>query len=262
MRKKLILIAVLAILLVAMLLTRCGKKDTQTLSKDGNGDAVQTFTGVDPAKTRPLGKVESLPDNGGITITVEENGESVVHTFIDVTADAWYVDALNYVVSGGWMDGSTDESGKEQFRPDYGVTRVQLASILYRYAGGESVAAQHSYSDVKSEDWYYDCVNWADSEGLLGGVNDERYGVDEFLTCEQAIIVLHRLAGKPKPTATLEDYPYAPKVSDYGMDAVRWAWGEGLLDEKECVWYPTQAISRAQVAQLLMRYDMLTLAAD
>ena len=36
-----------------------------------------------------------------------------------------------------------------------------------------------------------------------------------------------------------------------------WAWNNGLITEKECVWYPTQAISRAQVALLLMRYDTL-----
>ena len=56
---------------------------------------------------------------------------------------------------------------------------------------------------------------------------------------------------------TLDDYPYAPKVSESGRDAVTWAWNNGLITEKECVWYPTQAISRAQVALLLMRYDTL-----
>ena len=78
-----------------------------------------------------------------------------------------------------------------------------------------------------------------------------------FLSCEQAIIVLYRLAGEPTVTGTLDDYPYAPKVSESGRDAVTWAWNNGLITEKECVWYPTQAISRAQVALLLMRYDAL-----
>jgi len=65
--------------------------------------------------------------------------------------------------------------------------------------------------------------------------------------------VLHRLAGSPESNASLEDYPYAPKVSETNLSAVRWAWEKGLIAEDECVWYPTQAVSRAQIALLLMR---------
>ena len=52
-------------------------------------------------------------------------------------------------------------------------------------------------------------------------------------------------------------FSYAPKVSETNLSAVRWAWEKGLIAEDECVWYPTQAVSRAQIALLLMRYDQL-----
>ena len=55
--------------------------------------------------------------------------------------------------------------------------------------------------------------------------------------------MLHRLAGSPESNASLEDYPYAPKVSETNLSAVRWAWEKGLIAEDECVWYLTQAVS-------------------
>ena len=63
--------------------------------------------------------------------------------------------------------------------------------------------------------------------------------------------MIYRLAGEPTVSGTLDDYPYAPKVSESGRDAVTWAWNNGLITEKECVWYPTQAISRAQFVTIL-----------
>ena len=77
------------------------------------------------------------------------------------------------------------------------------------------------------------------------------------MTCEQALIGLYRVAGEPETDGSLTDYPYAAKVSESGRSAVDWAWKNGLITEVECVWYPTQAISRAQVALLLMRYSAM-----
>ena len=153
----------------------------------------------------------------------------------------------------------TDVGGElSLFRPNYGMTRAQLAMILYRFAGGEPVAApRHTYGDVSSGEWYYDCVNWADTNGYIKPESTDSFGVEAYCSCEEVLAVLHRLAGSPESNASLEDYPYAPKVSETNLSAVRWAWEKGLIAEDECVWYPTQAVSRAQIALLLMRYDQL-----
>ena len=61
--------------------------------------------------------------------------------FSDVSAGSWYADAVEYVSDNGLMSGTDVGGGLSLFRPNYGMTRAQLAMILYRFAGGEPVAA-------------------------------------------------------------------------------------------------------------------------
>lgn len=256
MQKKWLLIAALAALLIVMLVTRCGKKDkVADTNVQPTGQDQQSISAAWSEKA--LGVVTAQTDGQGIEITVERNGESVVYAFSDINIDSWCVEAVNYAVSNGLMSGVDDGSGESLFHPDYGMTRAQLAMILYRFAGGEPVEPKHSYSDVPDYEWYYDCVNWADAQGLITPSSEDSFGVNEYCSCEEVLVILHRLTGSPSSTASLEGYPYAPKVSESGINAVRWAWEKGLIAEDECVWYPTQAVSRAQIALLLMRYDSL-----
>lgn len=256
MKKRIWRILVLALALLALVALRARsdkKAETQTAEQKPEDTAVMAVSG----ETREIrmGKVVENTARGGIDLTVTaEDGTETTYTFTDVAADAWYTRAVNFAVSAELMNGVAD---KDLFQPEYGISCELFTVIIYRLANGQAAAPSVHFNDVEEGKWYYDAVNWAVKEGLLSGKSDKEFGVGDFMTCEQALIVLYRLAGEPKTDATLEDYPYAPKVSSYGLDAVKWAWGSGLITEKECVWYPTQAISRAQVALLLMRYSAM-----
>ena len=164
MRKKLLVILLLVVLIV-LVVTRCGgKKDQQNDPADGQGFAQQSGKAELPAELK-LGVVTET-ESGAMQLEVEQNGEKTVYVFSDITINDWYVPAVNYVVTNGLMSGTDVGGGLSLFRPNYGMTRAQLAMILYRFAGGEPVAApRHTYGDVSSGEWYYDCVNWADTNG-------------------------------------------------------------------------------------------------
>ena len=222
MQKKLLIPILVVLVLVIVLMVRgCGNKDASQGDKQDETQDVQTDTFDNTNTTGNDVRTElgtmTANESGGVDITVTADGLQTTYTYTDVAPDAWYADAVNYVVSTGVMSG---DDTQHLFQPEYGVERSQFAVIVYRFAGGA-------------------------------------FDPSGFLSCEQAIIVLYRLAGEPTVSGTLDDYPYAPKVSECGRDAVTWAWNNGLITEKECVWYPTQAVSRAQVALLLMRYDAL-----
>ena len=259
MRKKwlimILLVLVLAIMLVLRLKGTKDREDASTNNADGQTEQTDANSAADTNNVtdETLGSL-AANENGGVDITVTaKDGTAKTYTFTDVALDAWYAQAVDYVVSTGVMSGDEEQS---LFRPEYGVERSQFAVIMYRFAGGTPTAEEASFSDLTGDEWYYEYVKWMVGEGLMGG-NGGAFDPNGFLSCEQALIVLYRLAGEPAITGTLEGYPYAPKVSESGKDAVTWAWNSGLITEKECVWYPTQAVSRAQVALLLMRYDTL-----
>lgn len=252
MRKKLILLLLLLAALAALVLTRCGKSGAAQPETFAADSAVQSVaTG---GKTQKLGTVTAL-EGGGIEIATEADGEAKTYRFSDLSAEDWCVPAVSFAVANGLMNGVEDGNGDLLFEPDYGMTRAQLASILFSYAGGELSGVKRSFGDVAEGDWYYDAVCWAMAQGYIEPEDSETFGASSFCSCEEVLTILHRVAGSPASNASLEDYPYAPKVSEDGLTATRWAWEKGLIAEDECVWYPTQAVSRAQIALLLMRFD-------
>lgn len=258
MQKKLLIPILVVLVLVIVLMVRgCGNKDASQDDKQDETQDVQTDTFDNTNTTGNDVRTElgtmTANESGGVDITVTADGPQTTYTYTDVAPDAWYADAVNYVVSTGVMSG---DDTQHLFQPEYGVERSQFAVIMYRFAGGTPTEEDAEFSDLAGDEWYYEYVEWMVGKGLMGG-NGGAFNPSDFLSCEQAIIVLYRLAGEPTVSGTLDDYPYAPKVSESGREAVIWAWNNGLITEKECVWYPTQAISRAQVALLLMRYDAL-----
>ena len=203
-----------------------------------------------------LGRVSQNPDGPGIRIVIDsENGPSTTYVFEDVAIDSWYADAVNFAVSAGLMTGVSAD--QPVFHPEYGIMRESVAMILYRFANGQPAKPRYSFSDVVEGEWYYNAVNWAANQQYMTALESSEFGIGKYMTVEHALICIYRLAGEPDTDATLMDYPYAMKVSDAGRNAVSWAWENGLITEVECVWYPTQAISRAQIALLLMRYSIM-----
>ena len=203
-----------------------------------------------------LGTVRENTEQGGVDITViGEDGTEEVHTFTDVVPDSWYVNAVNFAVSAKLMNGIGEEP---IFQPEYGMLRESFAQVLYRFTHGRPVEPKRKFSDVAEDSWYYDAVSWVTNERIMPSFDTSTFGVGQYMTCEQTLICLYRVAGQPDTDGTLENYPYASKVSGAGRSAVDWAWKIGLITEDECVWYPTQAISRAQVALLLMRLSSMS----
>lgn len=260
MPKKTILLVILTVLLIALVLTRCRgeKKQQELFTQHDSAQTVQTGTDEKTkSHVQKLGTVTGA-ENGGIKIETEQDGEPVSYSFSDISIDDWCVQAINFAVTNGLMTGMDNGSGSMRFRPDHGVTREQLAMILYSFTDAEPAASTYEFDDVKESDWYRDCVCWAAAEGYIAPSSEESFGVGEFCSCEEVLTVLHRVAGSPSSSMPLEDYPYAAKVSENALTATRWAWEKGLIAEDECVWYPTQAVSRAQIALLLMRYDAVS----
>ena len=76
--------------------------------------------------------------------------------------ETWYSKAMDWGVENGITDGTNAEVG---------ITREQLAVMLYRYAGVEKTQADLSgFADSGSiSDWASDAMNWAVAEGILTG---------------------------------------------------------------------------------------------
>ena len=88
--------------------------------------------------------------------------------FNDVESDTWYTSAVRWAaalnISGGYGDGT--------FGVADDITREQVVTMLYRYAGSPAVNGNYlaSFPDAdKISSWAKDAMNWAVSVGLING---------------------------------------------------------------------------------------------
>ena len=91
--------------------------------------------------------------------------------FSDVSADAWYADAVAYVRDNGLMSGTSETT----FEPE---GRGMLATTLYRIAGSPSLENEnlgYPYADVPGDAWYADGFYWAQLAGTGDWMEGQRF---------------------------------------------------------------------------------------
>ncbi len=100
-------------------------------------------------------------------------------SFLDVAEGSWYAEAVSWAASKHVVDGY----GEGLFGPNDGVSREQLATILWRFSeakgGGDRLPAEPAdlsvFQDVSQiSGWAYEAMEWAVGTGLVTGVGDGR----------------------------------------------------------------------------------------
>ena len=185
--------------------------------------------------------------------TEPEEPETPALPFTDVAEGAWYYDAVAYCYENGIMDGTSGTT----FAPGMLLNRAMAAQVLYNLADG-AVTTSAGFPDVAASAWYADAVNWAAAQGYVTGYDNGSFGPEDSLTREQLAVILYRYAGSPEPTGSLDGFTDAASTSDYAVDALRWAVGEGLLTGKDGGRLdPAGTASRAELAQILARFAQM-----
>ena len=174
--------------------------------------------------------------------------------FRDVQADAWYADAVQYVVSEGLMNG-TDAAA---FSPDTSMSRAMLVTVLYRLSGEPAVSQDSGFADVAADAYYADAVSWATEQGIVTGTSQTAFSPDESVTREQMAALLYRYAGEPPAAEDLSAYADADSVSAYASDAMAWCVENGVLNGTDgSRLEPAASATRAEVAAVLQRFAAL-----
>ena len=106
--------------------------------------------------------------------------------FSDVSADAYYYDAVLWAVEQGITGGT----GGGKFSPDTPCTRAQMATFLWRANGSTEVTGTTPFSDVSAEAYYYDAVLWAYEQNITNGTGGGKFSPDATCTRAQMVQML------------------------------------------------------------------------
>lgn len=174
--------------------------------------------------------------------------------YSDVSATAWYHQAVDYVTAAGIMQGTSDT----KFSPEKATTRGMLVTMLYRLESAPAAEGDLPFTDVAESDWYGSAVLWALQNGLVTGASPTTFAPNSPITREQMATILYRYAQykgyDEADKADLSGYTDAGRISSYAQDAMAWANGTGLLTGVTATTLnPTGTATRGQTAAILFR---------
>lgn len=129
----------------------------------------------------------------GMLILATLIGSVYAATFSDVSKNASYAEAVDYVSSTGLMVGYGD--GK--FQPEKTVTRAEMATVLCKLLGEDKNLKKDGskFKDVPASHWGNAYVAKAASLGILSGYGNGKFGPDDTVTYEQALTMVVNALG-------------------------------------------------------------------
>lgn len=174
--------------------------------------------------------------------------------FRDVTANAWYYNAVDYVVSHGLLSGSA----RSTFSPNQQLTRAMLAQTMFNRAGQPDSPISH-YDDVPLDHWSYAAVSWASSQQLMTGPSPKFFAPDQVLTRQEMALTLMLYVQKSGVStdqrADLSGYTDQNSVADWARTGMEWAVAVGLLAGRTAggtkTLDPAGTVTRAEFAAVL-----------
>lgn len=159
---------------------------------------------------------------------------------------------MEYVNQKGIMLGTTERT----FNPDSGLQRGMLVEILHRMAGRPAVESTSSFIDVSEDDYYSRAVAWAKDKEIIKGISRTEFGAELELTEEQLITIMYRYATYTNKDISFNTNITLEGISEWAEDAFKWAISNELLKEVDLTSNPEVSATRAEIAEIIMRYSL------
>lgn len=174
--------------------------------------------------------------------------------FTDVAQEAWYFDDVAYVYRNGLFNGESPVS----FAPENRMERCMMTTVLHRLAGKPEVSYSALFQDIPEGEWYTAGTVWAGSLGVVSGVAPGRFDPFANVTRQEIAVILHRYAERmgcdTSASASLSGFRDAEAVDSWGIQAMSWAVGMGILNGSDGALLPNGDATRAEVAAMLHRF--------
>ena len=191
--------------------------------------------------------------NGVATLVLNHFSTYVVEavdalSFTDVSAKAYYFDAVAWAVKNKITSGQSDTL----FAPDASCTRAQMVTFLWRANGSPALkTTEMLFTDVSKDAYYYDAVLWASENGITTGTGETTFSPNQVISRAEAVTFLWRAAGKPIAEGSLFADVESTK---YYAEAVRWAVTSGITNGmSDSTFAPNDICTRAHIVTFLYR---------
>ena len=108
-------------------------------------------------------------------------------SFADVPAGSYYAKAVAWAIENGITNGMTETT----FAPNATCTRGQSVTFLHRALKG-TASSSANFTDVKSDAFYADAINWAVANNVTNGTSNTTFSPDADCTRAEIVTFLYR----------------------------------------------------------------------
>ena len=108
-------------------------------------------------------------------------------SFTDVPASTYYAKAVAWAVENGITNGMTETT----FAPNATCTRGQSVTFLHRALKG-TASGSTNFTDVKSDTFYADAINWAVANNVTNGTSNTTFSPNADCTRAEIVTFLYR----------------------------------------------------------------------
>ena len=113
-------------------------------------------------------------------------------TFYDVDNGHWAADAIKRANEAGLMNGYANGT----FNPQGGITRAEMATIVYKYLGLTGDGLPNNFNDVEADHWATQIIAAVSESGLMNGYPDGTFHPQKTLTRAETVTIINRLTNK------------------------------------------------------------------
>ena len=233
------------------------------------------FSNVDAMKDMGQYRVKFVFEDTNYTCTASGTTNPITVTdaslgFADVSADAWYAQAVFQAKQLGYVKGV---SGSEFFAPEAQITRADALVIISRMSGFDALHGTDEdyleenagyvtrYVDVDRGAYYAKAIAWGTKMGIVSGYQDGsgKFGPTDPISREQFAAMLAnyaKAAGKysAADSSALGGYADASSVSSWATDAVAWAVENEVMGNNGAL-MGQNTITRGEVAAMAVNYQ-------
>ncbi len=169
--------------------------------------------------------------------------------FLDINGH-WAESQVNKWAGGGLTKGYSDGT----FKPNKQISRAEFVVLTNRAFGIGKEGIASGFSDVRSNNWYYDDVVAAEVAGYIGGYVEGYFKPDNPITRQEVASILARLLNITSTTEGLDKFTDVAQISDWSRGNIGAVVQEDLMrgmpDNK---FMPLKNITRAEAIVSLDR---------
>ena len=164
---------------------------------------------------------------------------------------------INYVLDNGYMS----HTSGQQFNPASIMKRSHIAILLYRFAGEPYVAITTAiFTDIPTSSQYYKATKWLKENGIMNGVTQTTFGVNQDITKQDFVVCLYRFAshfqcGTYYTGVDLSSYSDGNSVSNYAANAMKWGIYRKIVIPENNNLNPLSNINRVTCANMISTYS-------